>query len=230
MHLSATKFALADPLCPSCGGVTAEGDRACRACGYGFEFASRLIPYPAPALRKFIDFDGHLSRHDIRDGQRALEKLRAHFPQVTLCTCLVNVPDGVSITEFGFWLFNQSIPEGPRLIERRLHSILLLIDPTKGEATLTVGYGLDPFLDDADLQRCLQKIRRPLAAKNYGKALRRLCASLRPVLARGFQFVHRNVRDHIAESRHQQHQPHRHPLPTSRAQPSYHESTQDTPL
>lgn len=202
MQFPASQIAVADPLCPSCGELTAEGDRACVACGYGFEFASRLLPYEAPELRKFIDRQGFLSREDIRDGQRALEKLRSHFPQVTLCTCLTNVPEEISISEFGFWLFNQSVPNGPRLVERRLHSILFCIDPDRGEASITVGYGLDPFVDDEWLTACLTKIKKPLAAENYGKAITKLCSELRPVLQRGFDQASSAYMEQIAERKH----------------------------
>ena len=203
MLFSASEIAVADPLCPSCSGTTAEGERACGTCGYSFEFAAKLLPYTAPELRKFIDYEGHLSREDIKVGQRALEKLREHFPQVTLCTCVARVPDGVSISEFGFWLFNQSVPNGPRLTERRLHSILLCVDPYRGEASLTLGYGLDPFVGDGALAACLSKIQKPLGAGDYGKAVSKLCAELRPVLARGFEQASGAYQRVLAEQREQ---------------------------
>lgn len=201
MQLPASQIAIAAPLCPSCGDASTEESAACRSCG--FEFASRLLPYEAPSLRKFIDFDGHLTREDIKRGQRALEKLRSYFPQVTFCTCIAAVPEGVSITEFGFWLFNQSIPEGQRLVERRLHTILLNVDPVRGEAALTVGYGLDPFVDDASLERCLAKVRRLLARENYGRAIGKLCAALRPILNRGFQLASRAIAEEVSQMKRQ---------------------------
>jgi uncharacterized membrane protein YgcG len=205
MELPASQIAIAEPHCPSCDGLVTENDPACLNCGYSFEFASRLLPYEAPELRKFIDFEGHLTREDIKTGQRALEKLRAHFPQITVCTCVAIVPEGVSISEFGFWLFNQSVPNGPRLVERRLHSILLNVDPDRCEAALTVGYGLDPFVDDAALEQCLAKIQKPLAAENYGKAITKLCTALRPILTRGLEQASGAIAEHLAGKKRQQH-------------------------
>jgi len=206
MQISASQVAVATPLCPSCGDGVEDGMRACASCGYGFEFATRLLPYEAPPLRKFIDYDGQLSRDDIKTGQRALEKLRAHFPQITLCTCIARVPKEVSLSEFGFWFFNQSVPNSPRLTERRLHSILLCIDPDRGGASLTLGYGLDPFIDDESLAQCLEKIRKPLAAQDYGKVIRKLCRALRPVLNSGHEIVNRAYSEAILERRHQHRQ------------------------
>ncbi|MGI9240546.1 MAG: zinc ribbon domain-containing protein [Verrucomicrobiales bacterium] len=186
MLIPANQVAIAEALCPSCGHEVADGHRACASCGYGFEFATRLLPYDAPPLRKFIDYEGHLSRDDIKRGQQALDNLRTYFPQITLCTCLAKVPKEVSLSEFGFWFFNQSVPNSPRLTERRLHSILLCIDPGRGAASLTLGYGLDPFVDDESLGQCLAKVRKPLKAKNYGKVISKLCNTLRSVLDRGY--------------------------------------------
>ena len=95
MHFPASNIACAEPVCPSCSAETAEDERACRSCGYSFEFAARLLPYEAPDLRKFIDHEGYLTREDIKRGQKAMEKLRSHFPQVTICTCIAKrVPFG----------------------------------------------------------------------------------------------------------------------------------------
>ena len=199
MEFPASKIAIADPLCPSCGQITAEGQRVCVSCGYGFEFAARVLPYEAPELRKFIDQEGHLTRDDIKLGQRALEKLRAKFPQVTLCTCVVNVPESVKLSEFGFWLFNQSVPNGPRLVERRMRSILLTIDPTRQEASLTLGYGLDPFITDSSLVECLKKIKKPLNDHRYGIALKKLCRALEPVFERGFDEASHAYKEQIAD-------------------------------
>ena len=193
-----------------------------------------MLPYEAPDLRKFIDREGYLTREDIKRGQHAMEKLRAHFPQLTLCTCVAKVPEGVSISEFGFWLFNQSVPNGQRMIDRRIHSILLCIDPTNGEASLTVGYGLDPFIDDDDLTDCLNKIKKPLAVQNYGSALSKLCRALRPVLTRGFEQVSLAYKQFIREERSREiettplpqrkQQAHPSATPTPAQPPSYHDT------
>lgn len=226
MRVPASQIAIAAPLCPSCGHEVGEDHRACGGCGYGFEFATQLLPYEAPPLRKFIDYDGHLSRDDIKHGQRALEKLRAQFPQVTLCTCLAKVPSEVSLAEFGFWLFNQSVPDSPRLTERRLHSVLLCIDPDRCEASLTVGYGLDPFIADESLAECLAKIQRPLEARDYGKALTKLCQALRPVLSEGYEIARRTYAEAISERRQQrglESLPPRRPTTTAQS-PVHHET------
>lgn len=226
MRVPASQIAIAEPLCPSCGHEVAEDHRACGGCGYGFEFATQLLPYEAPPLRKFIDYDGHLTRDDIKRGQRALEKLRAQFPQVTLCTCLAKVPSEVSLAEFGFWLFNQSVPDSPRLTERRLHSILLCIDPDRCEASLTVGYGLDPFIADESLAECLARIQKPLEARDYGKALSKLCLALRPILNEGYEIARRTYAETISERKHQRGHgslPPRRPTPTPK-HPAPHET------
>ncbi|MFT4550512.1 MAG: hypothetical protein ACI8XO_002262 [Verrucomicrobiales bacterium] len=220
MHFPASNIAIANSRCPSCGQTISEQQRACVSCGYGFEFAQRMLPYTAPELRKFIDREGHLTRDDIRRGQRALEKLRVHFPQVTLCTCVVSVPEGISLSEFGFWLFNHSVPNGPRLIERRLHSILLTIDPKRQEAALTTGYGLDPFISDASLTECLTKIQKPLLALQYGRALSKLCKRLRPILNAGFEQASRSYMKQIDARKREQHEQRHQPISTTTEQPT----------
>lgn len=226
MLLPASQIAIAEPLCPSCGGEVGENHAACGYCGYGFEFATQLLPYEAPPLRKFIDFDGCLTREDIRLGQRAVERLRIQFPQITLCTCLATVPSEVSLSEFGFWFFNQSVPNSPRLTERRLHSILFCIDPDRGEASLTVGYGLDPFIADQSLSACLAKIHKPLAARDYGKAISKLCRALRPILSEGADEASRAYSEAMFERRHLQQREQLPPrrTPTQTPQPAPHET------
>jgi uncharacterized membrane protein YgcG len=86
--------------------------------------------------------------------------------------------------EFGFWLFNASVPPDPEAAIHRPWSILQVIDRGSRRASFTVGYGLDPFLGDDSLRHCLEAGSKDFSKGKYGDGAARCLGKLHQVLKR----------------------------------------------
>ena len=100
-----------------------------------------------------------------------MANLRNVFPQITICSCFTRLPSGVDGREFGFWLFNRSVPTTPEEREQRLYTLLLVFDAAHQTLSATVGYGLDCFLDDIVLSKSLDDAKDKLRHKGIASGI-----------------------------------------------------------
>lgn len=106
-------------------------------------------------MERFIDPEGRFEPGDRRRLDRAFNRFEKRFPQTRLHLCLTRLPDNADCREFGYWLFNICQPRTQEEEARRYHGVLFVIDRRKRAASVTLGYGLDPFIDDASIKRLL---------------------------------------------------------------------------
>ncbi len=133
-----------------------ENDAACRHCGFSLEGADRVFGV-APTLSKpLTDPQRVLSGMQRRKVDRQVANLERRFPQIELAVVLMPVPAQAPMGMYAFWLFNRgqlsSTAEGGG--KNRL--VLLLLDTNTGRAASMVGYGLEPFFPEMQLQMCVQ--------------------------------------------------------------------------
>lgn len=103
-----------------------------------------------------MDVDAKLSPADRLLLDKAIEPLEKSLPQVRVHVCLGRLHPDTDPREFGFWLFNASVPPDSEAASHRPWSVLLVIDRASRRASLTIGYGLDPFVSDRHLTTCLE--------------------------------------------------------------------------
>jgi hypothetical protein len=171
MHLPllpASVFAPAVVACPGCHLALGEPAPTCPHCGYNGWSCVEKFPWIPPALERFMDVDGRFDAADLAMIDKAIEPIETHLPQVRVHVCLGRLYGDTDPREFGFWLFNASVPPDAEATSHRPWSILLVIDRTSRRASLTIGYGLDPFLSDRKLALCLEAGQRDYARGRYG--------------------------------------------------------------
>ena len=154
----------------------------CPACGFSAHICVKKFPFEAPHLTRYVDPEGKLTPAEKRRIDRNINALEKRFPGIKIFTCLVRLPGGVDSREFAFWLFNKSLPASGSEVRERSNGILLLIDRNKRSASLTVGYSLDPFLDDSWLGKILSTVKADLRESNYASAMCSLFAEMRTAL------------------------------------------------
>jgi len=115
-----------------------------------------------------MDVDARLSEADRLLIHKAIEPLEQTLPQVRIHVCLGRLHPDTDPREFGFWLFNASVPPDAEAASHRPWSILLVIDRASRRACLTTGYGLDPFLSDRRLTTCLEAAQPLFQRGRYG--------------------------------------------------------------
>ena len=72
--------------------------------------------------------------------------IQRRFPQLTLQVVMHQFPEEHPFAMHVFWLFNAASFAGDGNRGKDNHALLLAIDPTRGEAAIIPGYGLEPFL------------------------------------------------------------------------------------
>ena len=144
--------------CPSCNATLNALADSCNFCGFSAHLCVQRYPFTPPALDRFVDPDGSLSPADRRSLSRAIRRLEKRFPQITVTVASMSLPESVDGREFGYWFLNRSATKNDEEARRRLHHILVLIDRTSSTVSITVGYGLDCFLDDQFLFTSLDRV------------------------------------------------------------------------
>ncbi len=149
--------------------------------------------FPAPAMSRFIDPQNHLSESDRERISKSLNDLARKFPQPRICFCIIDLPEGVDLREFGFWLMNASPVEGPEEARVRPWTILIVIDDINGNVSVTPGYGIEPFLDDQSWVTQIRKDRQYFFARDYGTAALKTIEGAELILREGAKRAERKM-------------------------------------
>ena len=180
--IPSSKFEPGRTHCPGCRATLQRLVDECPFCGFTAMQCMTKFPFEPPALTRFIDPQGRLSAVDVKLAGKQIDKLEKRFPQVRMYVCVTKLEGHVDVPEFGYWLFNRSRPESEAAKAERLHGVLLVIDRNSRRASLTIGYGLDVFIDDVQLEKVLENGAAEMQIGNYGaglvKVTRQLTASL----------------------------------------------------
>ena len=164
---ASSSFKPAPVTCPGCHRVLPGPVEQCPVCAYNAWTCVDHFPYPAPSLDRYVDVENRLTNDDRARLDRVIESVEADMPQVRLHVCLVRLLPGTDARECGFWMMNAAIPRDDEEAEHRPWSVLLLIDLAGSTASATVGYGLDPFVSDAQLKAALSEGREDWQAANW---------------------------------------------------------------
>ena len=174
----ASLFAPQDPSCPSCHARLNSLQHVCGVCGFRAEAACRRYPYEAPPMERFMDPESRLSARRRYDLEEVIDGFEARFPQVKFHVCIIRLPENSECREFGYWLFNSSPARTEDERMQRYHGILLLVDRFRRVASLTVGYGLDPFLGDDVLRAVMGEAHKSFTQGCYAEGIETVAREL----------------------------------------------------
>jgi uncharacterized membrane protein YgcG len=149
-------MALVSPMkCPSCGTVLSMPVSQCPSCQLTLrELDSRFGAVPRHS-RFITDFSGRLSSRDIAELQALLRLFNRKFSQSRFSVFLTNQISTGSIGEYAFWLMNRARFGFPEAIGADNFDLLLAIDVQRSAAALVIGYGLEHYVTERDLERAL---------------------------------------------------------------------------
>jgi hypothetical protein len=106
------------------------------------------------------------------------------LPQAFFAVYLGMLPTGFKVTELGFWLLNQGAFNTPLVQKRNDFGIVLVLDPAVRELSLTFGYAIESYFDEATQHRLIKNALRHLRIQDYGAAIRDLIQGCQGVLQR----------------------------------------------
>lgn len=142
--------------CPYCDAALEETSPECPGCRLDLRRAAQLLG-PVPRIEPEVcDSSGALTPAESKRLRRQVDEIARRFPQVRVQLVFRHFTDGHPIRLHAFWMFNLGAfaTETEKLGGNR--RILLLVDPVAANAALTLGYGLEPFIADDELDDLLE--------------------------------------------------------------------------
>lgn len=165
----AKMFARGAMVCPSCRYLLEDSYEACPKCQFSGHAAVEKFPFPPPALEPVLDPGKVLTPQEAGEIRKKVLKARKRLPQVHFLNCIVPLGDEVDLREFGFWLFNGGqYQEGEAA---KSFAILLLIDPTSRQLSVSAGYGLEVMMTDSDWVQICESCKGLLAREKYAAGI-----------------------------------------------------------
>ncbi len=177
--------------CPFCKTpVARENVHECPRCGLSHAKVARMFGVPPQTLPGITDSTGELSFFQRRAVKGDIARLEYRFPQVRISIFITGGLDPQTpLNTYTFWLFNNG-NVCPNLERGGMnHTALLVIDTTNSRASITVGYGLETYIDESHLGAILQSSESDFQEKSLGRAIRTILHSLTAVL----RAVHRQI-------------------------------------
>lgn len=164
--------------CPNCKSPAASGSLACPSCGLTLERVTRVFGVIPSSLDGISDGAGILSAADRRKIRSAANELSIRFPQTYLSVVTANLPESTSIGAFAFWIFNQS--GIVREIDRgsNNYEILLTLAPSSGRCSLMIGYGLENFIRESELEAIISEGHQSFAGGKFVAGIELVVAGL----------------------------------------------------
>lgn len=169
--------------CPYCQTALAEHSTECHACQLDFPRVVELLGPARVPHDRLDDASGCFSPLQRWRLLRKLDAIEHRFPQVRVQVRCHPLPTEHPAALYLFWLFNSGGlgPETPPRSHR--HAILIALDPGACRAGIMLGYALEPFISQEELDRCLDIAAKALARRHWSGGLRKILSHLDRVLA-----------------------------------------------
>ncbi len=171
--------------CPACQSQSIGDETACPRCGFSIGIVDRMLGAAQPLDTPVADLSGALKAAETRRIAAVVKRIEHRYPQAQLALVVSPVPADVPLAVYIFWLFNRGRISSAVEREGDNHLVLLLIDPGEakgGRAACMIGYGLEPLIEQSQLDQCLAHIKPELTAGDHAGAAIRFFESIEPVL------------------------------------------------
>ncbi|MDZ4286808.1 MAG: TPM domain-containing protein, partial [Prosthecobacter sp.] len=156
--------------CPHCYTQIAAGRDAC-VCGFSAAAIRAFLGSEWINLERITDNSHRLNLRDTRYLETLLDDFERCFPQVFLAVYVGPLPTELTVSDFGFWLINHGAFHTHLAAKRNDFGMVLVIDPLRRSAGLTIGYALESVLPEAALTTVLTRIRPRLTRSNFTGAI-----------------------------------------------------------
>jgi len=170
--------------CPRCASPCAPGVTHCNTCGFSSERLRRSLGDQWIRLERITDAAHCLRLEDYQRCEVQMDDFERLLPQSFFAVYLGMLPVGLKVAELGFWLLNQGAFNTPLVQKRNDFGIVLVLDPAVRELSLTFGYAIESYFDEATQRRLLERAAKQLKFQDYGAAIRGLIQDSLAVLQR----------------------------------------------
>ena len=158
--------------CPSCAHLLDAPVDRCPQCKFSLSRMDMKFGL-VPAHSRFLtDRSGKLALEDMEQLRAMLRLFQKKFPQTLFSILITELEPGISVAEYAFWLANRAKFGGVDKALADNLNLLLVIDLTGKAAAFTVGYGLEPYLGESDLQDVLDEFATTVHERDLAGGLR----------------------------------------------------------
>ena len=141
--------------CPACGNSLDAPATDCPTCKFTLRRLDTKFGTVPLHTRYLTDRSSSLTLREISRLREMLRRFEKKFPQSLFSVFVTDLPAGSDIKEFTFWLANRAQFGAIEAVGEYNFDLLLVIEAETGNAALTVGYGLEKFLLEDDLNAVL---------------------------------------------------------------------------
>jgi len=170
--------------CPRCVQKIHRAAASCPHCGFTLADADRHFGEGEVTLRCLTDAAGLLRRGQREQVEMAMERITRRFPQLFVAVYTGSLGEMANTRQFGFWLLNRAAFEDVPPEKPNEAGILLTIDAESKSASITFGYLLDAFLEEADTFECLSRAHSYWLEGKYAAGIVRALKHLDGILAK----------------------------------------------
>ncbi len=169
--------------CPYCQKPVLEASVQCADCGLELGKLDGVLGIPPVIAAGLTDPAQVLEGKASRQVKRALQKFAMRFPQVRVAVVIKTAPVVVPLRTWAWWLFNRGHFSAALDQGFMNRDVLLVLDPARHQAALTIGYGLEPFVGTRDLAGALAAGETALQAGDWAGACEQILVALDQALA-----------------------------------------------
>ncbi len=156
--------------CPYCQQSLTEVSVQCGACGLDLGRLDAVLGIPPVIAAGVKDTGNVLGKAGARQVRGALGRFEARFPQVQVALVVEPGPVVVPLRTWAWWLFNRGQFSSALDKGSVNRDVMLVVDPSRRQAAMTIGYGLEPFVGPRDLAKALEAGVGALAAGEWAVA------------------------------------------------------------
>ena len=164
--------------CPSCATPLVAPLSRCPECRLSLQRLDVKFGMVPRHSRYLSDRSGALTLPQMEALREELRLFEKKFPQSLLSVLVTDLPRGHAVAEYAFWMANRARFSSLEKTHGDNYDLLLVIDVTSKSAAFTTGYGLEPYVDEDDLQDVLNSMVRPLREGELAPAIQAFLKAL----------------------------------------------------
>lgn len=154
----------------------------CPACRLTFPRASALVGAMPRLLTVVADTTGQLKKSTTRKLHKQILRVQRRYPQLVIQMVMHRFVAEHPFSMHAFWLFNAGAFAGEAKRGKDNYALLILVDPSREEAAIVPGYGLEPLLQQQALDHLLEMSSPAFQSKKWELGLEVMLEGLEQLL------------------------------------------------
>lgn len=157
--------------CPRCAYILKKTDPLCPECGFSLNIISDNYINSDLVLSKVYDNIDYLGKEQKNKIEKEIDKFEEKFPQFVFSVIFVQLRNFTNLNEFCFWILNRSLFKRNNIDYRGSNAIVFCVDFASSSANISVGYYVENFLNNDDINKILKSSFKLMKQGNFTSAV-----------------------------------------------------------